>query len=57
MNKQKERHTIATASRIFIIIPSSTNAATLLKYNEVVTVIALDQINSHTHACKVSAVL
>jgi hypothetical protein len=57
MNKQKERHTIATASRIFIIIPSSANAATLLKYNEVVTVIALDQINCHAHACKVSAVL
>jgi hypothetical protein len=41
--------TITAAARIFIIMPSTANPATLLEDNKVVTFVAFDEIDRHTN--------
>jgi len=47
-------HTIAAASRVLVVSPGASDATTLLQYDEVLAIVALDQIYRCAHATNAS---
>jgi hypothetical protein len=52
LERVRVQHTphVAATARVFVVVPCSANARGLFDDNEVVALVALDQVNGHAHA-------